>query len=262
MMVKFFHALVSLIIVSSLVTSFIKKLLAQINPDTTLLNNSTDVTQATININSRDLILRRASSITTNARGSQVIGGDININADVLSAFENSKITANSASARGGNINIKTQGLFRTPDSAITASGATNELSGNINITTLTDPSRGLVEIPINLVDASRQILAGCSPRSPQNQNSFTATGRGGLPISPQDLLQDVNILASWIKLENSVGAKIEQSSIQAEKRKTVNPVVEASSWAVDSHGQVYLVASTQNLQSQYILSQPNFCSN
>lgn len=221
----------------------------------------TDVTQATININSRDLILRRASNITTNATGSEVIGGNINVTTSVLGALESSKITANSVNSRGGNINIKTQGLFRSYDSAITASGATSALSGNVNITTLIDPNRGLVEIPINLVDPSTQILAACSPSLPQNQNSFTVTGRGGLPISPKDLLQDVNTYGSWIKLSNSVGSKIEQP-IQAQKDKIANPIIEAAGWTFDSHGQVYLVASTQHVQTQYSPSQPNSCPN
>lgn len=56
----------------------------------------------------------------------------------MLGAFENSKITPNSANFRGGNINIRTQGLFKSLDSAITASGATSALSGNVLISTLT----------------------------------------------------------------------------------------------------------------------------
>ncbi|BAZ16735.1 hypothetical protein NIES4071_86130 [Calothrix sp. NIES-4071] len=231
---------------------------AQLTADTR--SNKTDVTQATININSRDLILRRASSITTDATGPEVIGGNININTlYVLGALEKSQITANSANSRGGNINIKTQGLLRSFDSAITASGANSQLSGNVNITTLIDPSRGLVEIPINLVDPSGQILAACSLRDSQNQNSFIVTGRGGLPINPENSLQDVNTFGSWIRLENSVGSKIEQPT-QAQKDKTTNPIIEASAWTVDGRGQVYLVANTKDVQSQYVPSQPNFC--
>ncbi|RUT08795.1 hypothetical protein DSM106972_008480 [Dulcicalothrix desertica PCC 7102] len=224
-------------------------------------SNKTDITQATININSRELILRRASRITTNATGRDVIGGDININTSVFGALENSNITANSASARGGNINIKTQGLFRSLNSAITASGATSEQNGNVNIVTILDPSRGLVEIPINLVDPSGLILARCSPRNSSTPNSFTVTGRSGLPISPEDLLQDVNTIGSWIRSENSHRGKIEQP-IQAQIDKTRNQIVEASGLKIDDRGQVYLVASTQNAQSQYLPSQSHFCHN
>jgi filamentous hemagglutinin family protein len=224
-------------------------------------SNRSNITQATININSGDLTLRRNSSITTNATNPFVIGGDIIIGADVLGILENSKITANSANFRGGNINITTQGLFRSFDSAIAASGATSELSGNVNVITILDPSRGLVEIPINLVEPSGLILARCSPRNSPTQNSFTVTGRGGLPISPEELLQDVNTIRNWINSSNSVSSTSGQS-IQSQKDKTVNPIVEASGWKVDNRGQVYLVANTQDIQSQYFPSQSNFCPN
>ncbi|NMG07455.1 hypothetical protein [Brasilonema sp. UFV-L1] len=60
--------------------------------------------QATININSKDLIMTGNSNIRTDATGANVIGGNININADILAGFENSDITANSANFRGGNV--------------------------------------------------------------------------------------------------------------------------------------------------------------
>jgi large exoprotein involved in heme utilization and adhesion len=68
--------------------------------------------QATININSQDLIMTRNSNIRTNARGANVFGGNININADVLVGIDNSDITANSANFRGGNVTINIQGIL------------------------------------------------------------------------------------------------------------------------------------------------------
>ncbi|MBR8840699.1 MAG: S-layer family protein [Stigonema ocellatum SAG 48.90 = DSM 106950] len=70
--------------------------------------------QATININSLDLIMRRGSNIRTNATGENVIGGNININSDIIAAIENSDISANSANYRGGKVKITTQGIFGT----------------------------------------------------------------------------------------------------------------------------------------------------
>jgi large exoprotein involved in heme utilization and adhesion len=113
--------------------------------------------QATININSQDLIITGNSNIRTNARGGNVFGGNININADVLVGIDNSDITANSADFRGGNVRINTQGIigiqFRDiaslQTSDITATGATRELTGNVQITTPdVDPTTGLVELP------------------------------------------------------------------------------------------------------------------
>ncbi|BAZ18896.1 filamentous hemagglutinin outer membrane protein (plasmid) [Calothrix sp. NIES-4071] len=219
-------------------------------------SNRTDVTQATININSRDLILRRNSSITTNARGTQVIGGDININTDVLGAFENSKITANSDNFRGGNINIITQGLFLSPDSEITASGATSALNGNINITTLIEPSRGLVEIPINLVDASNQISNACTPGNPKFDSTFTVTGRSGLPISPYEQLQDQSTNSAWVRFqakpENPNAVRINKPDLIA----AAPTIIEASGWIADKSGNIELVApASRSLQTSNSVS-------
>ncbi|MEH1840025.1 MAG: filamentous hemagglutinin N-terminal domain-containing protein, partial [Nostoc sp.] len=128
--------------------------------------------QATININSRDLIIGRNSNIRTDAKGENVIGGNINIDADILAAFENSDITADSDDFRGGNVKIITKGIFGiqfrdapSPNTSdITATGPTRELSGNVQITTPdVDPTRGIVELPINLVDVSQQISTACT---------------------------------------------------------------------------------------------------
>ena len=53
-----------------------------------------------------------------------------------------------------------------------------------------------------------------------------------------------------WINLENPVSGKTGQT-IQAQIDTTANPIVEATSWEVDNSGQMYLVASTQDVQSQ-----------
>jgi large exoprotein involved in heme utilization and adhesion len=121
--------------------------------------------QATININSQDLIISRNSNINTNATGENVIGGNINIDTDVLVAIENSDITANSANFRGGKVRINTQGIFRSPDSDITATGGSPELGGSVEINRPdVDQILGLVELPTVLADTSQLIAdTGCA---------------------------------------------------------------------------------------------------
>lgn len=127
-----------------------------------------------------------------------------------MAAFENSDITADSDDFRGGNVRINTKGIFglqfrdvASPNTSdITATGATRGLSGNVQITTPDiDPTRGLVELPTNLVDASNQISTACTPGTRQFQNTFVATGRGGLPMSPTEPLQDTSTVSAWVKL-------------------------------------------------------------
>ncbi|MCT7970223.1 hypothetical protein NG799_28305 [Laspinema sp. D1] len=66
-----------------------------------------------ISLRSRLAILPQGSRIT-NAQGENVIDGNINIDAQVLRALENSDISANSQDFRGGQVNINAQGIFGT----------------------------------------------------------------------------------------------------------------------------------------------------
>ncbi|MBE8966002.1 S-layer family protein [Nostocales cyanobacterium LEGE 12452] len=233
--------------------------------------------QATININidSRDLIIGRNSNIRTDARGVNVIGGNININADVLAAFENSDITADSDDFRGGNVKIKTKGIFGIQfrdiasqnTSDITATGATRELSGNVQITTPDiDPTRGLVELPINLVDASRQISNACTPGTRQFQNTFVATGRGGLPMSPTETLQDSSTVSGWVRLrpksENLVNTTTQPKStaVSTTPIAVTIPIVEASGWVIDRNGNIKLVAQVPQLNPHSPWQTPASC--
>ncbi|MEH2002314.1 MAG: S-layer family protein, partial [Nostoc sp.] len=217
--------------------------------------------QGTININSKDLIMTGNSNIKTDARGKKVIGGNIKIKADVLVGFENSDISANSANFLGGNVIVNTKGIFgfqfrdvASPNTSdITAKGRTRKLSGNVQITTPDiDPTRGLVELPINLVDASRQISTACTPGTRQFQNTFVATGRGGLPMSPTEPLQDSSTVSAWVKLrpksENLANTTPvpQPTAVSTTPIAATIPIVEASGWVIDRKGNIELVALPQ----------------
>lgn len=201
--------------------------------------------QGNIELQASDLILRRNSNITTNARGSNVIGGNITLDTDILAAFENSDITANSEDFRGGNVIINTQAIFgtqfrdiMTAESDITATGANSQLNGNVQINTLdVDPTRGLVELPEDIVDRSRLIAQGC----PANQgNTFIITGRGGVPSLPNELLRSDNpINVGWVSIDESKPTKTVAHNSQ------LTEIVEATSWEVNQKGEVILTAAT-----------------
>ncbi len=159
------------------------------------------------------LVLRRGTSITTNADGINNRGGNINIDATkngfiVAVENENTDIRADSAQSRGGNVFINARKIFGIQrrdvpsrlTSDITAKGATPELTGTVEISTPdVDPTNGLVELPVNLVDASRQISNACTPGTRQFENTFVATGRSGLPASPTEPLQDLSTFNAWV---------------------------------------------------------------
>jgi large exoprotein involved in heme utilization and adhesion len=115
------------------------------------------------------------------------------------------------------------------------------------------------VQLPVNLVDASQQIVAGCNSGAKIARSSFIATGRGGLVADPtQPLIADDAVLADWITLEpgsnNRAGGIQKRVVVQAQqntekKSQKVNfvneptQIVEAQGWVMDANGNVVLVA-------------------
>jgi filamentous hemagglutinin family protein len=245
------------------------------------INADTQGGGGNIFLNSPLLLLRRGSSITTNASGNDITGGNITIDAKngfiIAVPKENSDISANSVNSRGGNVTIKNAaGIFgiqsrKEPSpntSDITATGATPDLSGNIEITPPdVDPSNGLVELPINLVDASKQISNACTPGTRQFQNTFVATGRGGLPISPSEPLQDSSTVSAWVRLrpnpENLANTTTQPESTAVSttpKIATTTPIVEASGWVIDRKGNIELVAQFTQLNPHSPWQTPASC--
>jgi filamentous hemagglutinin family protein len=210
-----------------------------------------------IRLRVRDLLLlRNDSNISTTAgqAGAGGDGGNITINADFVVAVpkEDSDITANAFNGRGGNINITTQGIygltFRKEDipasSDITASSQFG-VDGEFQLDLLTDvdPSQGLGELPANLVDATGLIDRRCTPSDNTRRSRFIITGRGGLPPSPNDVLQNEEVIVNWITL-NSQEDSTNPVPPEANPTNTApKQLVEAQSWVYGSNGEVILTA-------------------
>lgn len=235
--------------------------------DTRSVNTNPNQPQATITLHAKDFILlRRHSNITTNANGSNVIGGDINIDTNFLVAAENSDISANSTDFRGGRVTIEASGIFGTqvrnaltPESDITAKGASPELSGIVELNTPdVDPSRGLVQLPTNLVDASQQIAQGCTPN--EQTGSFVATGRGGLPDSPNEMLTDDAVEVNLVTLDPKVNRSSPTVWPIAPMPAPV-PIVEAQGWIIDKNGEVMLTASAPTVTANNPGLNPASCN-
>ncbi|MFN6569099.1 filamentous hemagglutinin N-terminal domain-containing protein [Dendronalium sp. ChiSLP03b] len=244
-----------------------------------------------ITLQVRDLLLmRRNSQISTNSgkSGTGGNGGNIKIDAPNGLIFavplNNSDITANAFFGSGGQITINANSLFgfvqrdradlvkllntekpeelnpsRVPTNDITAFSQENpSLSGSVEINSPdVDPSQGLVELPADVVDASRQIVAGCNAGKTARA-SFTTTGRGGIESSPTDPLISDAVLADWISpeaqdknradgLQNRVMMQQQKpAQVISQKVKSMTAptqIVEAQGWVVDSNGDVVLVA-------------------
>jgi large exoprotein involved in heme utilization and adhesion len=192
---------------------------ASINANTRNLNKDPNREQATINIRTQDLSLRRDSNISTNATGENVIGGNINIDTDLLIALENSRISANSDNSRGGRVRINAQGIFvgtKPSDVSkyITATSGVG-LSGTVNVNSPDNSSlqNSLTEFPQNFIDSSTLIANSCISRGNKPQEgSFIITGSSALPNHLGDVsasnyatgnvrgLADKNTSHSWKK--------------------------------------------------------------
>jgi filamentous hemagglutinin family protein len=158
------------------------------------------------------LLLRNGSLISASA-GARANGGNIDILAPFILGltFEDSDIEANAVQGQGGTIDISTNAIFGlrfrpkdTPLSDITASSEFG-ISGNVILNTLNlDPSRGLVELPTDLIDPTRQVAQGCAAGGTlaAKRSQFTISGRGGVPVSPTALLSAQVSTSDWVSLD------------------------------------------------------------
>ncbi|OKH34614.1 hypothetical protein NIES2101_38750 [Calothrix sp. HK-06] len=210
-----------------------------------------------IYLNSDLIVLRRQGGISATAGNESAggNGGNIEINSKFIVAFsnENSDITANAFQGNGGNININTQGLFGiapavkpTSKSDITAS-STLAAPGQISITQPdANPASGIIELPDQVVDATRQIAQAC-PRNPGAKplGRFIITGRGSLPSSPLEVLPGTSNNLTLATLETS--SNISNNSTKLVPLNTPDTIIEAQGWVKDASGSITLVTQAPN---------------
>ncbi|MEG3902251.1 filamentous hemagglutinin N-terminal domain-containing protein [Microcoleus sp. B4-C5] len=225
-----------------------------------------------INIRAQDVQLRRGSRITTDAGISD--GGNIRINTDILVALprENSDITANARTARGGQVTVNVPNIFGftslnrdqarsslgltdaqfaalqvSPTSLIPTSdiAAISQSSGPALQGTVTfsssgvNPAQGLVELPQNVVNPAALIAA--NPCIQGAESEFTATGKGGVPLSPNDVLSSPLSPLPWV--EPAVGGSQQVESPRASLEIRPTEIIPAQGWVIDEQGKVTLVA-------------------
>ncbi|MEL6463086.1 MAG: S-layer family protein, partial [Cyanobacteria bacterium J06621_15] len=226
----------------------------EINADSIFLSDGASVSASTasgeggnIKLDVSDLlVLRNRSQISATAGGTGNGGSiDIQVPFIVSNSGENNDIIANSFEGNGGNININTQGIFGlesrdklTPQSDITASSEFG-INGTVEINNLgINPNSGLIKLPVKLSDSSQNITRGCLN---QTGNNFIATGKGGIPRSPNQYLISNQ---SWFDITDlSISGEIGNNTTE-----TVNSnkpaIIEATGFIRNSKGDIELVAS------------------
>ncbi|MBR8834840.1 MAG: filamentous hemagglutinin N-terminal domain-containing protein [Stigonema ocellatum SAG 48.90 = DSM 106950] len=219
----------------------------QINAPVLLIQDQGTITADTnagdkgnITIQSQNFQIRQGSQLSTNARNSGD-GGNITITTDTLLASENSNITANARQGFGGRVVVNAKGIF-TPESDITASSELGPaFNGTVKLNTPdVDPSQGLVQLPENFTDRSRQIANGCGATQ---QNRFVVSGRGGLPENPTQTLRGQTVWTDVRDLSGKLGnAKATSSNYQP--KSNGQQIVEAQEFMMSADGTVHLVAA------------------
>ncbi len=237
---------------------------------------------ANINLQLTDLLLlRNQSLISANAQG-DANGGNITISAPFVIAvpLENSDIIANAVGGDGGRINITAHRVFglkqqngQTFDAL--RSNSTSDISassqfgiqGTINIQSLNvDPSQGLGELPIDIVDPSNQIARGCGVTggtTANRQSQFVVTGRGGLPPGPDDLQTVGTAAPEWVTPE--IGqfspAEIPDESLVNDSSYATDTLVEAQGMVKMANGELLLTAQASTVTPHPSGVSSQFCA-
>ena len=198
--------------------------------------------QANIMLTVKDIHLRRGSDISTNATG-EGTGGNITINAEILTALQDSDITANAVEGNGGQIAIATRGLFLSADSEITASSQSG-IDGTVEISRLDkDPGQGLIAFTENVVDPADLINQNFCQQA--RNSAFYRIGRGGLPANPGQYLSGSNIrvnLVSPVPEREAVSLSTNSQQPATLDREPAK-IVPARGWVMLADGRVSLVA-------------------
>jgi filamentous hemagglutinin family protein len=227
--------------------------------------NSEGEARANINLQDIDLLTMRNGSLISATATGNANGGNVTISAPggfaVASPNQDNDITASAPVGLGGNVQITTQGIFGLEErpaspgngtNDIAATGGSPELSGTVELNTPdVDPSRGLTELPIAPVDVSNQIAQSC----PTNGDvagavgSFVATGRGGIPANPAEILGGETVLTDLAEIEGEAAEGQENNEAKDKEEPdrvsatTQAEIIEAQGWVVGANGKVMLTA-------------------
>lgn len=223
----------------------------QLTADSLLLANDALISAETVSSQGGDItllvkdavILRNGSNLSATAGTAEAggNGGNITIGTDFLLAVpdENSNITANAFLGRGGNVQITATGIYgiesqsqELPNSNDITASSSFGVAGVVKLDTLElDPTRGIVELPSNtdIPQISQRCQAG------EGTSRFVATGRGGIPLGPEDAIAPQDL---WTDPNTSTNSRSTPAAIEE------LPIIEAQSWQIDPDGTVQLIAA------------------
>ncbi len=221
------------------------------------------------------LLLQDQSRISTQAANT-ANGGNINILAPngfvVALPGQNSDIIANASSGSAGKVAINATGIYgirplsrqdlerlrpldldptQLPTNDITAvSQQSPSLSGQITIRTSDiDPSRGLVQLPASVANIPLLPPSSCAAFD-TGDNSFTITGRSGLPPSPEDFLTGDVVWSDTRLPATTVLHSSKTPTAKSHPKPEVMAINPATGWVLNDKGEVILISAASKATS------------
>jgi large exoprotein involved in heme utilization and adhesion len=218
------------------------------------------------------LLLRNHSQIssTAGADANGGNGGKITINTPngfiVAVKSENSDISANAYTGEGGIVEITAFNVYGiksrpkpTVFSDITAS-STLGTDGKVEInSTEINPSQGLIDLAAQPGEPKLSQL--CQGRAGRKENSFTITGRGGLPSNPLEPISPDASVTDWITLDKGNESFSNVPVTQNPTQPTPETVVEATGWVINDKGEVVLTANAPTPESHSSRQKSSDCA-
>lgn len=206
--------------------------------------------------------------ISTEAFGIGATGGNITILTNSVSGnlFQNSDIVAN-AEGTGGAVQLlanNSLGRFigsrplgeiftlrsgRSLESDLDASSTLTVNDGTVETGEQQDvPEVTIPDIidPTDLVDQRCDLLA----RQQNNASAFTVTGRGGLPLAPDEQLDGSGLLEDFGPLVTPQNEAVEPADNDASALPSVPEIIaEPEGWAITEDGQLLLYGSAETTE-------------
>lgn len=228
--------------------------------------NTTSGIQGNIFLSGEDIRLREGSQIVTNAFGEST-GGNITINTDLLTALENSDISANAEQNFGGRVTITAQGIYGTEfrnqltsDSDITATSALGpQFSGVVEINTPDiDPAQNTADLP-QAIETPEGIRPICRPEAQlrSGERELTIEGRGLAPTPNQP----VNPGSAEVEMMQPVPASRENGQPLSAVESNLTPsrprLPIATGWVMNEKGEIFLTTTPEKVTPHRSL-QPN----
>jgi filamentous hemagglutinin family protein len=208
---------------------------------------------AEINLNPVNFLTMQNNSLLSARAANQAQGGNISVTAPegfVIATGNNNDIIADAVEGRGGNITIAAQSILGLTEQESIPFNSTNDIDassefgapGSVTLNQINpDPGRGAIELPTDIIDASRLIAQNCSEigaiaRTP---SEFVITGRSGLPPSPTEPVNPSSPLGQWISAPDSATNSTQQDRVRS--IPVTSEIVEAQGWVKTAEGAIVL---------------------